>query len=1161
MTTPLFYIDLSEDARDYRHTALEPGLPLLDRQGVNFQILRKWLGDYVAEPEWRNTNVCAFYMAEEERGRLENVDCNTVTQAELEKQFAPDLDAIRNKIKKVKAESSTESMVLRILKKTIAEQTNDLANSDFDSYFFKCRAGDESWRLVWCCGFQRGDLEPLRARVWHTPDGDFLGVRPPDGGKAKKRKRKGPLAILLSPSVLLLLLLLIGGFAYATWPRLVVTPAEWTGPLGSRIEYKVADQRWFFFKKDVTSRSVAQPTDPRVVEFDPHGKVATTKSEGQAYISFMVGNQVTQAFVDVTPLSPPDSLAIEPSDKIKVPVGSTKQLKAIGKYKDGRTVDMTALVDWWEQPDKPDKRLLTMKESQKGLIEGTSAGATKVVARYPTPLDKEKDIYAETALDVDVNQAKYVSLELSLDPFKFSVNQSSRIDVMGVDEAGEKHSLTGSSLLKFKVDPTTVATVDQGYLVGHAEAPGALKVSYGELDKSVAFTVQGRLKVKFDVQPSNAEAIPVELVGLNVTTGNDDKIDAVSSDPAVVEVWRTTTENAGFEVFLAARSVGEAEITVSQGVNSKVVKVTVTEGAIASLQFSPPVMSLQVGRPEAANLQGTTEDGRIIHVVPDALRWEKQPRVENVELDKTTLLMLPLAATEVPQDLKARLLDTSLVAEGTVDVRGGMDLARLDTEVDVWGVHPPVARRGRHINQLGDVYLDHDAGGLVLDQVADGSLLRDLQGRTLFEVNGRRLADMTEAELAEYLRLHPLGEGDIIKYLDSDGLVGTFFPGGSKTIRDFKLLEVTTRDVAADGLNAEIQAYLRLADDYRLVDKDGKPLSAWTPQPADATPVLVSITKVPRTTNDDYEIYVERKDGKRFQVTFRLGAEGPATIERVPRRIIETDGDVLERAIGIPETRLKSTSTVPVREPVREVVAPREVRTTTTTTTRHGRGGAVTGGTGSRTVESRTTTSSPASPSGSSTRAPASSSPSSAPNSPAPTSPSPAPEAKPSPAPAKPDSAPSKPDSAPAKPDSAPAKPDSAPAKPDSAPAKPNPSDAKPSPADDAEPDDGSDTPNPENATPANVIPAEAEGSNSRGTPDEPDAYGSGTRRPFGSATRAPADQPAGSLTRSKVGLVRKAPEKKSSSQTSDETGAKSSKVLNALKKYNRDWRSDDKPK
>ena len=160
MAEPLFYIDLSEDARDYRHTALEPGLPLLDRQGMNFGILRKWLGDYIAEPEWRNENVVGFYMTDEDRGRLEDVDCQPATRSELQKQFAADLDTLRAKLKKIRPESSTEEMVLRIVRKHLAEQTNDLESSDFDSYFFKCRAGKEDWRLLWCVGYQRADLEP-----------------------------------------------------------------------------------------------------------------------------------------------------------------------------------------------------------------------------------------------------------------------------------------------------------------------------------------------------------------------------------------------------------------------------------------------------------------------------------------------------------------------------------------------------------------------------------------------------------------------------------------------------------------------------------------------------------------------------------------------------------------------------------------------------------------------------------------------------------------------------------------------------------------------------------------------------------------------------------------------------------------------------------------
>ena len=80
MATPLFCLDLSEDARDYRHTALEPGLPLLDRQGVNYAILKKWLGDYVAEPEWRSQDVAAFFLVDDARGRLEDTDCQPVSK-------------------------------------------------------------------------------------------------------------------------------------------------------------------------------------------------------------------------------------------------------------------------------------------------------------------------------------------------------------------------------------------------------------------------------------------------------------------------------------------------------------------------------------------------------------------------------------------------------------------------------------------------------------------------------------------------------------------------------------------------------------------------------------------------------------------------------------------------------------------------------------------------------------------------------------------------------------------------------------------------------------------------------------------------------------------------------------------------------------------------
>ena len=192
MAAPLFCVDLSDDARDYRQTALEPGLPLLDRQGSHFEILRGWLGDYVAEPEWIDEHVVAFYGSTGSADVLEDVTCQPLTKAELEKQFAGDLRIIRDRVQRAKADSPTARLVLRTLKKSLAEQASGPNGGGCDSYFFKCRAGNEAWRLVWCCGYQRADLEPLPAQIWHTPDGEFLAVHPLAGVPITRRKRRGP---------------------------------------------------------------------------------------------------------------------------------------------------------------------------------------------------------------------------------------------------------------------------------------------------------------------------------------------------------------------------------------------------------------------------------------------------------------------------------------------------------------------------------------------------------------------------------------------------------------------------------------------------------------------------------------------------------------------------------------------------------------------------------------------------------------------------------------------------------------------------------------------------------------------------------------------------------------------------------------------------------
>jgi|GEM_PF-1288113 len=1114
MAEPLFYIDLSEDARDYRHTALEPGLPLLDRQGMNFGILRKWLGEYIGEPEWRNENVVGFYMTDVDRGRLEDVDCQPVTKGELEKLFAPDLDTLRAKIKKIRPESSTEEMVLRIVRKHFAEQTNDLESSDYDSYFFKCRAGKEEWRLRWCVGYQRADLEPLRARLWRTPEGDFLGVRPPVGGKARKRKRTGPLDVLTSPWFALAMLLLIGCFLYFNRPTLTVTPAESKVPLGSRIEYQVQDHRWFFFHDDVTASAVARSDDPGVVEFD-RGGAAQAKSVGKAVVSFLLGSREVRATVEVGPPEPPDSLTIEPAANVRVAIGSTSQLKAIGHYADGNTADLTNAVDWVETADK---RLLLLQNNQKGLIQGDSAGATKVAAVFPGV--KEDGSQAEAAVDVEVVVADFRSLVVSLEPARFAVGQSSRVNVRGLDAAGQEHSLVGSSLVELSVDPPAAARVDNEYLLGQAEGAGTVKIRYAGLETSQAFTVAGRALPEdvFFVSPSEVtNSVVYELIPLNVTTGSDAPIAATSADESVVAVFTTAGENAGYEIWLAAKKAGQTEVTVSQntakGPKSQTVKVTVTDGKIESLDFAPPVYTLRVGAPETAKLVGVTDDGRIVKVWPGALGWEKQPRIENVDLDKQTLQMRPLEATEIPQDLQVRLAQTGLVANATVEVRGGMLATSVaDLDADAWAVHPPVPARGRYINAggyLGEAFVfDPDRGGLIVGDINDPfAPLAAHQGDLITEVNGVSLVGLSPDQLAAYFREHPVVPGDVLRYQGADGVVGAILPGVDVgAVPDFKQLDVAVQNVSAQTFDTELRVYLRQPGEYRLTDAAGAVLCDWAAFASDATPLFVA-TGIPRTADDEYDFYVERRvDDKvrKFQVQFSLASAARRAVA-APTVVAP---DVVAPAVDAPDgPRVRERVRIRIPAGADPAEVQRALREAGVDPAAAGLNAP---GSGSRAPN-----------------APAPGSP--APGSPAPGSPAPAP-GSPAPAPGSPAPAPPAPAPAPAdaKPAPAPGAPAPAPAKP--APAKPAPD----SPAPAAPASSGSDTRAPQ-ATPA--VPV-----------------GSDTRAPakpvVGSATRAGSvGTPVGSGTRSKAGPVR-VPVKSQVSEGDD--GEKKSGFLDALKDYNK---------
>ena len=120
MATRFVRVDLSDEARDFRPFALEPGVPMLDRSNANAKILFRWLGGMVAEPEWEGDSV-DFYVRDDRGGRLEEVVCQPASEADLRGPLQGELATLKERIDTAKPETATERAVKKMLRRSFQQ--------------------------------------------------------------------------------------------------------------------------------------------------------------------------------------------------------------------------------------------------------------------------------------------------------------------------------------------------------------------------------------------------------------------------------------------------------------------------------------------------------------------------------------------------------------------------------------------------------------------------------------------------------------------------------------------------------------------------------------------------------------------------------------------------------------------------------------------------------------------------------------------------------------------------------------------------------------------------------------------------------------------------------------------------------------------------------
>ncbi len=677
MAQPFLRIDLSTQAKDFQNTVIEAGWPLIDKANANSQILRKWLGAAVAEPERKGEEVL-FYLRNESGARIDEPNVTRAGDKDLIGPLKADFQALIKKLQSAEPKSTSEKTLHAKALQELQSLSTEKRASDRRCCLFKYRDENKKWHLVWAPGYRRKDEQPANPLVCTNPTCSFLFLQRSDGNAKCPRCQKTPgfrpvesagvrkskLPLLL---VLLLLLAALGGGGWWYFNRdqgepvtpaeaaLAVTPADATITQDGQIEYVVTFTNAEGNEKDVTDQTTVTVGNLKVAKYQLHATkiLIAARSIGKTDLEFYF-NDGSQKFTQkaslvVEPPRNPTKVAIEPAS-VKLGIGTTAQLKMMGEFEGGQKVDLTEKAEWnWEDEGQTGQVF-----AYKGAIQGMKQGKTQLKARYRATPQSEY-VVAEAA--VEVADIKYKSLNLALKPGKVAVGDDPGIIVEVESQNGEKLSVLGSALLKLEVVPKELADVQKQhpYLYPNQPGQGTLSASFLGMTKEIPFEVgpgtTADETVAFQVSPQNLKLAVGEIADIDVPKGGgNDEAKFSSTDLSVVEI---TPHNR-----LIGKTPGKADVTVKRGDQSATVKVEVAAVPFKGLKLDPSEVSVRVDDVAALRLLAKIDEDTEVELDPQlpTLEWIRFPAAEYVDLNKEALDVRGLLATgDDPKTLTIRL--------------------------------------------------------------------------------------------------------------------------------------------------------------------------------------------------------------------------------------------------------------------------------------------------------------------------------------------------------------------------------------------------------------------------------------------------------------------------------------------------------------------------
>jgi len=286
-----------------------------------------------------------------------------------------------------------------------------------------------------------------------------------------------------------------------------------------------------------------------------------------------------------------ESLTLSPSP-YRLSMGTTGQLKATGKFRDGKQRDLTNAVLW-----KTDGAKIALVSSA-GVVKPVAAGQSTVSATYGT-------VVVSASLIVD--PADLVSIEVTPHSMTLPLGRTTQLKAMGHYSDSTTVDITGNVTWQSD-DPAIAAVSSNGQAMSKAVGSAKIIAKKGGQTGSGSLSIAPADLVSIAVS-SDASSLPVGIQtqmraqGTFTDNSSQDVSTAVtwsSSSPGVIAIT-----GAGVA---QAKSLGMANITATSGTIAGAKLLTATSAALKKIDVSSARSSFPIGEQTQMQAQGTFSD-------------------------------------------------------------------------------------------------------------------------------------------------------------------------------------------------------------------------------------------------------------------------------------------------------------------------------------------------------------------------------------------------------------------------------------------------------------------------------------------------------------------------------------------------------------------------